>query len=190
MDSFLILLLNLLARYLHIVCTTLLLGGTFFYEMVVPVAISDLKEEQKLLVFARARWVFKWIVWISATFLLATGVVNSFVHWQQYKTQLTAQHETLAQTPGNTTLPPTTDAPATQAMWWWLAHVSTGVLAILIALSLTIGPVPPARPIRWMRLNLIILLLVIFLATVTRQARLQAEDRQTPMSPAVEGHAG
>jgi hypothetical protein len=190
MDSFLILLLNLLARYLHIVCTTLLLGGTFFYEMVVPVAISDLKDEQKLLVFARARWVFKWIVLISATLLLATGIVNSVVHWEQYQAQLSAQHETFAQTPGNPALVPTADSPATQAIWWWLAHIITGVLAILISLSLTIGRVPPSRPIRWMRLNLIILLLVIFLATVTRQARLQAEDRQPPMSHATEGHAG
>ena len=44
----------------------------------------------------------------------------------------------------------------------------------IIAVSLTIGKVPPTQPIRWMRLNLIILLLVMFLATVTRQTRLES----------------
>ncbi len=46
-------LLYLISRYVHIVCTTLLVGGTLFYEMVVPVAIGELKSEQQLLVFGR-----------------------------------------------------------------------------------------------------------------------------------------
>ena len=41
----------------------LLVGGFLFYEMVVPMAIADLKEEAQIAVFARARWVFRWIIW-------------------------------------------------------------------------------------------------------------------------------
>jgi len=69
----------LLSRYLHIVCVTLLVGGTLFYEMVVPVAIGDLKTEQQLSVFARARWVFRWIVWLSAGILLISGTVTTWI---------------------------------------------------------------------------------------------------------------
>ena len=53
MDSIALNLLFLLSRYLHIVATTILVGGVLFHELIVPVAIADLKEEQKLAVFAR-----------------------------------------------------------------------------------------------------------------------------------------
>ncbi len=65
--------LHLVCRYLHIIGGMLLVGGILFYEMVVPIAISDLKEEVQIAVFARARWVFRWIVWTGAAILLLTG---------------------------------------------------------------------------------------------------------------------
>src|SRR6185437_1904781 len=76
--------LFLLSRYIHIVCTTLLVGGTLFYEMVVPAAIADLKEEQQLSVFARARWMFNGVVWTSVILLLLSGIVSSRRHWLDY----------------------------------------------------------------------------------------------------------
>src|SRR5437762_1733159 len=76
--------LVLLNRYLHVVCTTLLVGGTLFYEMVVPVAIHELKSEQQLSVFARARWMFKGIVWCSAILLVLTGIVSSSRNLKYY----------------------------------------------------------------------------------------------------------
>src|SRR5580658_1829555 len=79
--------LHFLARYLHIVCVTALVGGTLFYEMVVPVAIDDLRPEAQLLVFARARWVFKWIVWLSAAIIIVTGIVSTWSHWSQYSNE-------------------------------------------------------------------------------------------------------
>lgn len=45
-----------LVRWLHIVCTTLIVGGTLFYELVVPISIEDLKREQQLYAFARRGW--------------------------------------------------------------------------------------------------------------------------------------
>jgi hypothetical protein len=144
----------LFARYLHIVCATVLIGGTLFYEMVVPPAIDELKPEQQLLIFARARWFFKWIVWVSAAIILVTGVIGTYGHWAEY----TRESVTPLARPG----------------WWWAAHASCGILALIIAVGLTIGKTPPSQPIRWMRLNLVILLLVMFLATVTRQTRLES----------------
>lgn len=158
-EFFLTTLLYLFSRYLHIVCATLLVGGTLFYEMVVPAAIGDLPEGQQLVVFARARWFFKSIVWTSAAVILISGLISSRANWAQY----TNDQINMAQV-----------SPASRPGWWWAAHASTGVISLIIALGLTIGKVPPSQPIRWMRINLVILLLVMFLATATRQTRLES----------------
>jgi hypothetical protein len=170
-------LLFLISRYLHIVCATLLVGGTLFYEMVVPPAIDELRLEQQLLIFAKARIFFKWIVWISSLTLLLSGSLTSYAHWNEYTRDQVYRVD--PSTPGH--LPPEWAmlSPVARPGWWWAAHVSCGILAILISLSLTIGKVPPSRPIRWMRLNLIILLVVIFFATVARQTRLEAGSPPT-----------
>ena len=60
--------------------------------------------------------------------------------------------------------------------WWWVAHLSTGVLALLIAVSLTSGKSPPTHPVQRMRLNLVILLVVIFLGSAARHMRLVNDD--------------
>jgi len=166
--------LILVNRYLHIVCTTLLVGGTLFYEMVVPGAIDELKPEQQLSVFARARWLFRWIVWGSAIVLLATGIISSYRNLGYY-----LQGETLV--PRVPFAPPPPDADLQQSVWmragwWWAAHASCGVLSVIIALFLTISNKPPAHPIPWMRLNLVILLIVIFLASTTRHVRRMNEQ--------------
>src|ERR1700683_354982 len=87
MNAFWPIILSLVSRYMHLVCATLLVGGTLFYEMVVPVAIEELKPEQQLVIFARARWVFKWIVWISVIILAGAGIVSSWANWPQYETE-------------------------------------------------------------------------------------------------------
>jgi hypothetical protein len=176
--------IELVARYLHIVCATLLVGGTLFYEMVVPIAIDELRPEQQLSVFARARWVFKWIVWSSAVVILLSGVVSSHTHWREYTSETYYMIQPAGNMPAGSSLP-VNISPAGRAGWWWVAHASTGVLAVVIALSLTIGNAPPAKPIRWMRLNLMVLLLVMFLATATRHVRLQAEQRRLGSSASV-----
>jgi putative copper export protein len=169
---FLHMLAYLFARYLHIVCAAILVGGTLFYEMVVPSAIDELKTEQQLFIFARARWFFKWIVWVCAVVILFSGVVNSYGHWREYNRDESYQIAT-----SNSQLPADESvSPVVRPGWWWAAHSSCGILAIIISVGLTIGKVPPSQPIRWMRLNLIILLLVVFLATATRQTRLESSS--------------
>ncbi len=165
--------LYMVARYLHIVCTTLLVGGTLFYEMVVPIAIEDLKEEHQLSIFARARWVFRRIVWVAAITLIATGVISSAGHWAKY----TASQAIRLPAPTTSTTQVSVESASPRSGWWWAAHASTGGLAVLIALFLTLGKRPPDHPIQWMRLNLVILLIVIFLATATRQVRINETDR-------------
>lgn len=187
----------LLARYLHVVCTTLLVGGTLFYEMVVPIAIADLKPEQQLAIFARARWVFRRIVWTAATMVLVTGGISAVRHWEAYtRPEVVAQR--YLQRPVATTQPaygPVTQptfgppvlepsSPATHPGWWWLAHSGAGVLAILIAFLLTTGRTPPSNPVRWMRINLVVLMVVIFLASATRHVRIAVTEPSPADVPA------
>lgn len=180
--------LFLIGRYIHVVCTALIVGGTLFYEMVVPVAIGELKSEQQLLVFGRARWMFRSIVWGSAFMLVVSGIVSTIDNWNSYR--LSGLPQTAVVSPGYQPRTPAIDPraatmpsdlsvsnPAMRPDWWWVAHASTGTIAVMIALSLTYGASPPAKPVQWMRINLTILLVVIFLATATRQVRQFREDR-------------
>ena len=161
--------LILINRYLHICCTTLLVGGTLFYEMVVPVAIDELKPEQQLSVFARARWLFRWIVWGSAIVLLITGGISSYRNMGYYlQGEELVPRVPFAPPPADHELP---HSAWLKAGWWWAAHASTGILTVLIALYLTISRRPPVHPIGWMRINLVILLIVIFLGSATRHVR-------------------
>jgi peptidoglycan/LPS O-acetylase OafA/YrhL len=165
--------LYLLSRYLHIVCTTLLVGGTLFYEMVVPVAIGDLKTEHQLAVFARARWVFRSIVWVSATILIISGIVQTAWHWPKYAAE-PRNDVAIRSIPAEHRL----HTPAQRSGWWWAAHTGAGIVAVVVSLSLTIGGRPPEHPVGWMRLNLVVLLIVIFLATATRHVRQVTTERE------------
>jgi len=152
-------------RWLHLVATTLIVGGTLFYELVVPIAIADLKPEQQYTVFGRARWVFRWVVWISAVLLAVSGSVSVWQMWDSYTQPFPRGFPT--------------------AGGWAIAHVGAGAAAVVIALLLTIRRAPPAHPIGWMRVNLVILLAVIFLASAGRHVRLTMRrhaDEQFPRS--------
>jgi hypothetical protein len=171
----------LITRYLHIVCTAFLVGGTLFYEMVVPVAVGDMTEGQQLAVMGRSRWVFRWIVWVSGLLLIGSGVVSAIRHWPTYS-ESPAEEPVVTVVDAPTTNP--TEPPQAAARfklrsgWWFVAHASTGFMAVLIAVALTLGGTPPARPVQWMRLNLVILLIVIFLGTVAREVRLTISERR------------
>ncbi len=71
-------------RWIHIVCTCALVGGTLFYEFVIPKAIEDLREETQLAVLGRVRWVFRKIVVWSAVLLIITGLISTWRQWNGY----------------------------------------------------------------------------------------------------------
>jgi hypothetical protein len=52
--------------------------------------------------------------------------------------------------------------------WWWAAHLCSALFAILIALHLGAGDRPPVHPLGWLRMDLMVLLIVVFFAVVTR----------------------
>ncbi|HEX2971826.1 MAG TPA: hypothetical protein VHP11_05810 [Tepidisphaeraceae bacterium] len=142
-------------RWLHIVCTTLIVGGTLFFELVLPIAIEDLKREQQLYVMARARWVFRWVVYISVVGLLLSGGANLYRMWRPYQSPEYIRNMISA---------------------WAIAHMATGAVALFIALLLSVGRRPPEDPVRWMRLNLVILLVAIFLGNATRHFQLALRE--------------
>jgi len=147
-----------LSRWLHIVCTTLIVGGTLFFELVLPIAIEDLKREQQFYVFARARLVFRWVVWIGVWGLLLSGAAAMWRLWGS-------------------------DRFETIASRWAFAHVALGLIAMVVGLLLTSGRRPPENPVKWMRLNLVILLVAIFLGSATRHFQLSLMERQQTHEP-------
>ena len=146
-------------RWLHIVCTTLVVGGTLFFEFVVPIAVEDLKTEQQLTVFGKARWVFKRVIWPSAILLLLSGAASIFRQWNAYM-----------------------ENPRDGLLLSAVVHSVLGIIALGIALMLTVPRSPPDRPIGWMRINLGILLISILAASVARYIRLADTTRGSDMT--------
>ena len=150
----------LVARYGHIVAAMLLIGGLMFHEMVVPLALSDEREESRLALFARTRWSFRRIVWGCLLLLLLSGSVMSY-----HRVPIYLQQEYSA---GDMTGVSAQVLPVgLRTGWWWVSHVSTGVMAMMIALYVIAGDRPIAHPISWLRLDLVMLLVVVFLGSVT-----------------------
>jgi hypothetical protein len=159
------------SRYVHIVATTIIVGGTLFFEMVVPLAIGDLKTEVQLALFGRMRWLFRWVVYTSTIALIITGSVSIYRNWSVLNGTYI---RFLEQTPGSS--PQKIEAMQEASILnrpriWFIAHLIAGGLSLVVALLLVSGGRPPERPLQWMRLNLFILLVAMFLASASRGAR-------------------
>ena len=144
-----------LMRWMHLVCSTLIVGGTLFFELVLPIALEDLKNEQRFYAFARARLVFRWVVWISVAGMLLSGGVTVYRMWGPYHA-----------------------SAFSGVLRWQTAHVVAGVIALTIAMLLTIGSRPPENPLGWMRVNIVILLVVIFIGSATRHFQVAVQERE------------
>jgi uncharacterized membrane protein len=137
-----------LARWMHIVCTSLLVGGTLFYEFVIPRAIADLKEETQLAVLGRVRWFFRNIVIFSAIMLIVTGALAMYHQWPLYNGTFHA------------------------VMPWLYWHVGVGFFSLVIAVVAMIRTRAPRQPLVWLRINFVILLIVICIVAVGRHLRM------------------
>ena len=173
--------LYIVNRYLHIVCTTVIVGGTLFFEWIVPLATGELKPEQQLLVFGRARWSFRSLVWTCAILIVVTGMFSSLRRWHDYNLDQRYQEATGRRAVHE---PQTLAMALRQPGWWFVAHASAGLIALIIAASLMTVRRPPESPLYWMRLSLTLLLLVIFLASIARHMRLAAYEAEHTLPPA------
>ena len=144
-----------LNRWIHIVGTALILGGILFFEFVVPLATADLREEQRLAVFGRINWIFRRVVWFSMIAMLLSGALSLVRVWPIYEQERMAT--------GNKWL---TSAP------WAVGHVLLGVVGFAMALRITSGKRLLERPLDWLRVNLVVLLVAVFLAAAARHLEL------------------
>jgi uncharacterized membrane protein len=141
-----------LNRWLHIVCTALLVGGTLFYEFIIPKAIEDLKEETQLAVLGRVRWFFGQVVILSALILVVTGSIACYQQWHLYNGIF---HD---------------------ARTWIFMHIAIGVFALIVAIVAMARTRAPRTPLTWLRVNFVILLIVIFVAAVSRHLRMMVRN--------------
>ena len=156
----------LISRYVHIIATTMIVGGTLFFEMVVPLAIGELKSEVQLALFGRMRWLFRWVVYTCTVALLITGSVSIYRNRSVLDGEFIRM---LDQMVGPKTVQAMQDESIlNRPRPWFIAHLAAGFLSIGISLSLVMGGRPPEKPLQWMRLNLLILMLAIFLASASR----------------------
>ena len=142
-------------RWVHIVGTALILGGILFFEFVVPLATADLRDEQRLAVFGRIRWIFRRVVWFSMIALLVSGALSLVRVWPLYQQErVTTGNEWFTSTP------------------WAAGHVVLGIIGFALALRITSGRRLLDRPVDWLRANLVILLVAVFLASAARHLEL------------------
>jgi len=147
-------------RWLHLVASTLLVGGVLFFVFVVPIATADLAIEQRLAVFGRARWIFRKIVGWSIVALLATGGLSLWRLWPIYIAVQSDVHSFWS----NSTP-------------WALAHLTLAVLGAAILIRVTGTRKIRDHPVPWMWAVLALLLVGMLVASVARQLRLDIDDR-------------
>ncbi|HEX3355498.1 MAG TPA: hypothetical protein VHS31_00855 [Tepidisphaeraceae bacterium] len=171
----------LFSRYVHIVATTLIVGGTLFFEMVVPVAIGELKTEVQLALMGRMRWIFRWVVYTCAITLIITGAISAYRNYDVVNGQFL---EFLSQNSSPQKIQALQDESIfNRPRIWFVAHLASGVLSLMIAIWLVHGGSPSDRQLQWMRLNLFVLMIAIFVASASRGAR------QNLWHPVMTGHA-
>jgi uncharacterized membrane protein len=153
-------------RWVHLVGSTLLVGGVLFFEFVVPLATADLKDEQRLAVFGRARWVFRKVAWFSVVALLLSGAASWWSMWQVY-----AGDE---QRVGSFFLGPKP---------WVIGHAVASIIGCVILLKVTRTRKLIGHPVEWLRVVLVVFLVSMFVASVARQVRLRMHELRNLYAP-------
>ena len=146
-------------RWVHMVSSTLLVGGVLFFEFVVPLATADLREEQRMAVFGRARWVFRSVAILSVILLIISGLINAWQLWPLYR-----QDEKIF------------GGFLYGARPWLYGHLIVSLIAFIIVLRVTNTAHVHPRPVGWLRALLVILLVCIFVASAARHFRLRGDE--------------
>ena len=144
-----------LNRWVHVVAGMMLVGGVLFFNVVLPLATSDLRDEQQLAVFGRARWIFRRVVWWSIGLLAISGACSTLRVMGIYR-----QERAGVQSTWLTSIP------------WAVGHAIAAVLAFVLVLLVTRTTRLVNRPRHWLGVTLITLLVGIFLASAARQIEL------------------
>jgi len=143
-------------RWLHLLASTLIVGGTLFFEFVVPKAVEDLKLENQLSIIAYLRFVFRRIVWICVVVLPISGIVSAYRLRTPYISA---------------------DGVWSAAFPWAIAHMVLSIVGIAIAAGLAMGRAVPTKYRQWMKVNFVILMVAMFLASASRHVRIFSREK-------------
>jgi uncharacterized membrane protein len=147
----------ILVRWIHITSACIAVGGVFFIRVVFPVGLKALDPEPARAMLLRTRRVFKMVIHTCILLLLATGTFNAIMYWPAYSSMGAGLGHSLFGT-----------------------HLLLALIAFSIALWLLAGKEPKKNHLKWMGVNLVVLLLTIAAASVLKYAR---EHRANPPAP-------
>ena len=147
-----------IARWIHILGTALLVGGTLFFEFVVPRAIDEMRMEDQMSTVARLRLAFRQVVWIAAIILPISGLFSMYQLWPQY---FRAERSSW-----------------TTAFPWVMSHMVGGCIVVLLSVAVVAGRRVPERARGWLKVNFVIMLAVMFVASASRHVRMFTRDAQ------------
>ena len=123
----------------------------------------------QLVLFARMRWIFRSVVYICTATLLLTGSISVYRNWDVLSGEFirflainTSEQEMFHLVGASVFNWP---------RFWLIAHLISGLLSLVFSVVLVSGGKPPSRPVQWLRLNLFVMLIAIFLASALRSAR-------------------
>ncbi len=139
--------LDILFRYIHVIAACLAVGGAFFIRFILPLGTRDLDEEKKQYVFLRSRRAFKMVVHSAILAFLVSGVYNAIKMWPQYKLNHKLLHSL------------------------WGTHLLLALAVFVISIMLLRGVEPPRNHRRWMKINVVLMLLAILAASTLKWTR-------------------
>jgi uncharacterized membrane protein len=140
--------LDVLMRYLHIVSAVLAVGGAFFLLVLLPKGLALIDDPARREdVLLRVRRAFKMVVHPSILGLLVSGVYNTLRNWDTYKLNKPLNHG------------------------FWGPHLILGLVVMGISLWLLAGKGLRANHRTWLKVNVVLMLVTILLASSLRWAR-------------------
>ena len=143
-------------RWLHLMASTLIVGGTLFFEFVVPRAIDELKMETQLTIIGQLRYFFRRVVWGCVFLLPFSGAFSLYFLWPSYVTS---------------------DGQWSAAFPWGIAHMALGFVALGASAALVIGGSVPTKARQWLKINFLLLMAVMFIASASRHVRMYSRER-------------
>jgi uncharacterized membrane protein len=139
--------IDILMRYIHVVSAVLAVGGAFFIRTVLPGAIEPLDSEQREAVFLRCRRGFKLIVHPAILGLLISGIYNTLRNWKWYLANPKLMHA------------------------FFGVHLLLALVVVSISIWLLAGKEAKRGHLKWMRINITLMLLTIAAASCLKWAR-------------------
>ncbi len=148
--------LDILMRYLHVVAACLAVGGAFFIRFLLPVGTRDLDAENKDFVLLRSRRAFKMVVHPAMLAFIVSGVYNSIRLFPQYKA----------------------NPPMLHSLWG--THILIALVIFAVSIVLLKGVEPPRNHRTWMKVNVVLMLVAILVASSLKWAREHENPRVAP----------